>query len=213
MQKPKTKTYAIVVFALDNLVEAVTLSAGGAQVFTLDGALIVGGVLPEQELAYIIGYDSNGDDTGITFTTVGTGPDGAAATETVTGGSSVIARGTVFFRSIATITASGDTASTITIGTTASTQVAQTPTYVLDIYQPHTTVAVNISGTINYDVLKTIQRPTAGDTLNFQVGGLSAKTADDIAIYTSPTGGVRIEINSYSAGATLAVSYAQSRLT
>ena len=213
MQKPKTKSYAIVVFALDNLVESVTLSAGGAQAFVLDGALIVGGVLPAQELGYIVGYDSNGDDTGITFTTVGTDPDGNAVSEVVTGGSSVIAVGTVFFRSIASITASGDTASTITIGTVATTKVAQTPTYVIDIYQPHTTVAVNISGTISYDVLKTIQRPTQGDTLNFQVGGLTAKTADDVAIYTSPTGGVRIEINSYSAGATLAVSYAQSRLT
>ena len=54
MLKPKTKSYAIVVFALDNLVKAVTLSAGGAQQFTLDGDLIVGGVLPVQELGYII---------------------------------------------------------------------------------------------------------------------------------------------------------------
>ena len=213
MLKPKTKSYAIVVFALDNLVKAVTLSAGGAQQFTLDGDLIVGGVLPVQELGYIIGYDSNGDDTGITFTTVGTGPDGAAATEVVTGGSSVIAVGTVFFRSIATITASGDTASTITLGTVATTLVAQSPTYSLDIYQPHTSVAVNISGTISYTVLKTFQRPTQGDTLNFQAGGLATQTADANTSYSAPTGGVRLQINSYSAGATASVTYAQSRLT
>ena len=213
MQKPKTKSYAIVVFALDNLVESVTLSAGGAQAFVLDGALIVGGVLPAQELGYIVGYDSNGDDTGITFTTVGTDPDGNATSEVVTGGSSVIAVGTVFFRTISSITASGDTASTITIGTVATTLVAQSPTYVLDIYQPHTSIAVNISGTIDYSILKTFQRATQGDTLNFQAGGLADQTADGNTSYTSPTGGVRFQLNDYSAGATASVTFAQSRLT
>jgi hypothetical protein len=213
MQKPKTKSYPLVVFADDNIVESVALSAGGVQSFVLDGALVVAGVVPALALGYIIAITSAGDDSGVTFTITGTDPDGRAVTDSFVGAAVGVAVGSVFFRSISGITTDKDTVSTVEIGTVATTLVAQTPTYCLDIYQPHTSVAVNISGTISYTVLKTFQRPTQGDTPNFQAGGLSTQTVDANVAYSSPTGGVRTNIISYSAGATISVTYAQSRIT
>jgi len=213
MQKPKTKSYPLVVFAVDNIGLVQTPAATGVQSLVLDGALAVGGVLPQQSLAYIIGITCAGDETGRTFTIIGTDADGAAQTEDVTGVNAGVAVSAKFYRSVSSITTDDDTAGTLKIGTVATTLVAQSPTYCLDIYQPHTSVAVNIGGTINFSVLKCFQRPTAGETLNFVAGGISAQAADTDTAYTAPTGGVRLQVNSYSAGATASVSFAQSRIT
>ncbi len=211
--KPKVKSYTIIAGADNNIVESVTLSAGGSQAFVMDGAIVASGVVPVQELGYIILLTSAGDDSGITITVVGTDVDGAAQTEVITGPNATTGVGAKFFRSISTITASGDTAGAIEIGTPNTTLCALTPTYALDTYSSNTSIDVNISGTINYDVLKCFQRPTAGDALNFVAGGLTGKTADDNTAYTGPTGGVRVKINSYTNTATLSVTYVQQRIT
>jgi hypothetical protein len=213
MQKPKTKSYPLVVFVDDNIAEAQTPAAGGAQALDLDGDLTTLGVVLDLLLGYIIGITCAGDDDLITFTIVGTDPDGNAQTEVMAGSDGGVTQSTKFFRTISSITASGDTAGAVEVGTVATTLVAQSPTYCLDIYQPHTSVAVNISGTISYTILKTFQRPTAGDTPNFQAGGLATQTVDANVAYSSPTGGVRLQVVSYSAGATVSVTFAQSRLT
>jgi hypothetical protein len=214
MQKPKTKSFPIVIFVDDNIAESQTPAAGGAQALDIDGDLSnADGVIPDLGMGYIIAFTCGGDDDLIEFTIVGTDPDGLAQTEVVNGADTGVSVSALFFRTIDSITADTDTDGTIEVGTVATTLVAQSPTYVLDIYQPHTSVSVNISGTINYTILKTLQRLTAGETANMQAGGLAAKTADDITSYSSPTGGVRFQLNSYSAGATASVSFAQSRLT
>ena len=214
MQKPKTKSYPLVTFAVDNIGLVQTPAATGAQSLVLDGALAVGGVLPQQSLAYIIGITCAGDETGRTFTIIGTDADGKAQTEAAFAGVNAgVAKSTLFYRSVTSIVVDDDTAGTLKVGTVATTLVAQSPTYCLDIYQPHTSVAVNIGGTINFSVLKCFQRPTAGETLNFVAGGISAQAADTDTAYTAPTGGVRLQVNSYSAGATASVSFAQSRIT
>jgi hypothetical protein len=211
--KPKVKTYAIITGADNNIVTSVTLSAGGTQVMTMDGAIVVSGVVTVQELGYAILITSAGNDSGITFTVVGTDVDGGALTEVITGPNATTAVGASYFRSVTSITASGDTAAGVEIGTSNATRSALTPTYALDIYSTNTSIDVNISGTINYDVLKCHQRPTAGDTLNFIAGGLAAQTADGSTAYTGPTGGVRTRINSYTNGATLIVTYSKQRIT
>ena len=211
--KPKVKSYALVTFADDNIAEAQTPAASGVQSFSLDGALTTGGALLKQALGYIIGFTSAGNDSGRTFTITGTDPDGAAQTEEVTGANVGVAVSTKFFASISGITTDDDTAGAVEIGTVATTLVAQSPTYALDIYQADTSIGVNISGTISYSILKCLQRPTAGDALNFVAGGLATQTADAQTAYTAPTGGVRLQVNSYSAGATVSVSFAQTRHT
>jgi len=209
--KPKLKSYALVTGNATNLVELVTLAATGIQIMTLDGELIVAGVLPVQEMGYIVLITSVGNDSGITFTIVGTDVDGAAQTEVVTGPNATTTVSTKFFRSISSITASGDTAGDVSIGTSNATLSALTPTLALDMYSPATSVAVNISGTINYDLLKCFERPTAGDELNFVAGGLATQTTDGNTAYAAPVGGVRVEVNSYTNGATLKLAVVQSR--
>jgi|TARA_R110000751_G_scaffold2669_4_gene14301 hypothetical protein len=211
--KPKVKPYTIVTFADDNIATSQTPDAGGAQSFTLNGDITAGGVLVVQELAYIIAFTCAANDSGRTLTITGTDADGAAQTEAVTGGNAGVVVSAKFFRSISGITTDADTAGAIEIGTVATTLVAQTPTYALDIYQPDTSVAVNVSGTINYTLLKCFERPTAGDSLNLVAGGLAAGTGDRNTAYTGPTGGIRLQINTYSNGATASMTIAQSRHT
>lgn len=209
--KPKVKSYSIITGADNNIAESQTPAAGGSQALTLNGALAVGGVIPLQDLGYIILLTAAGDESARTFTVTGADVDGAAQTEEITGPNATTGVGTKFFRSISSVTVDDDTAGAVEVGTPNTTLVALTPTYALDIYSGKTSIAVNISGTINYDLLKCFERPTAGDALNFVAGGLTAKTADDNTAYDAPVGGIRVEINSYTNGATLKVAIAQER--
>jgi len=70
---------------------------------------------------------------------------------------------------------------------------------------------VDIGGTINYDLQKCAERMTAGETPNWVAGGLTGQTADGQTAYTSPVGGVRIKVNSYTTGASVALNVNQGR--
>ena len=91
-------------------------SASGAGALTLNGASVAGGV------AYIFGQPvtvtSAGNDSGITFTIVGLGADGySSASETITGSNTSIVATKTIFHQVTSVTVSGATASTVTVGT------------------------------------------------------------------------------------------------
>lgn len=99
----------------DGIAESQTIS--GATTVTLNGALVSGGTYTGTP-ARKIGINSAGDDSGITFTIVGTDSDNTALTEVVTGSGDIpgIAYSTGHFKSVTSITTSGSTASTIEVG-------------------------------------------------------------------------------------------------
>lgn len=209
MLKPKQKSWAIVTGAANNIALSQTPSGAGA--LTLAGALASGGVIPEQDLGYVILFTTVLDESAKTATITGFDADLKAVTEVVTLPNASTAASTGYFRKITSIAVSGALAGAITVGTRNATDCAVTPTFPLDGYQANTSIAVNISGTINYDLEKCFERPTAGQTPNWVSGGLTGKTADDNTAYTAPTGAVRINVNSYTNGATLSAGIAQSR--
>ena len=63
---------------------------------------------------------SAGDDSGISFTVVGTDVDGDSQTESITGANAGTATGAVYFLTIASITAVGDPAGNASAGVNAS---------------------------------------------------------------------------------------------
>lgn len=188
---------------------ATSQTPGGAGNITLDGALAVGGVIPQQELAYIVSQASVSDESGKTFTITGTNADGAPQTEDLTGANATTVVSTKFWRSISSISVSAATTGAITVGTPNTTLCAVTPTFPVDINKNYTTVAADIGGTINFTLQKAYERPTAGETPNW-ITLQAAGTVDVQATVTGPVGAVRAQINSYTNNATLALSILQS---
>lgn len=66
-----------------------------------------------------IRFVSGGTDTGITFTVTGTDPGGDPISEIVTGGDTTTVNSTLTYKTITSIVASGATASTLTVGSSA----------------------------------------------------------------------------------------------
>ena len=94
-----------------------------------NAALVIGGALADGGAVALAGSPrkvvivSGSDDSGISFTIVGTGINGASLTESLTGADGT-ATSTNYFKSIASITAVGDPAGTVTAGTsTAAAEV------------------------------------------------------------------------------------------
>ena len=91
-----------------------------------NAALVIGGALADSGAVTLAGSGrklvvvSGGDDSGISFTIVGTDVNGSALTESLTGVDSGTATSSNYFKTITSITAVGDPAGTVTAGTSAS---------------------------------------------------------------------------------------------
>lgn len=209
MMKPKRVAFTLATQAANSI--ALSQTPGAAGNLTLAGALASGGVIPDLSLGYIISIASSSDLSGRTFTVTGFSQDNKAQTEAITGPNNATVVSAKFWRQITSIAVDAACAGALTVGTANTTLSAATPSYVLDLYETNTSIAVDIGGTINYDVKKAFERMTAGDTPNWVAGGLTGQTADGSTAYTGPTGAVRGVINSYSNGATFALQINQSR--
>src|SRR5262245_48713554 len=98
---------------------AIALSQSpAAGAITLNGALVSGGVAT-LDVPRRVTVTSGGADTGITFTVTGTGRNGAAQSETITGASGGTATTTQDFKTVTGVTHTGSVATTLTIGTSA----------------------------------------------------------------------------------------------
>jgi len=90
-----------------------------------NAALVLGGALADGGAvtlgsARTVSITSGGDDSGISFTVVGTDLDGVSLTESITGADTGAATGSKYFKTIVSITAVGDPAGTVLAGTTGS---------------------------------------------------------------------------------------------
>lgn len=209
MMKPKRISHTLVTGTTSNIAASQTPGAAGN--LTLDGALAVGGLIPDLIFGYIVSITGAGNDSGKTFTITGFDQSLRPQTENVTGPNANTVVSTKFWRKITSIAISAAAAGAITVGTPNTTLCAVSPDIILDLYETDTSIAVDIGGTINYDVKKAFERMTAGETANWVAGGLTGQTADAQTAYTASTAAVRLQINSYTNGATVAMSALHSR--
>ena len=188
-----------------------TASAGATGALALDGALVVAGVLPKQELAYYLLLTTTAADQARVLTIVGTSADGAALTEAINLPNATTATTVSAFRSItsATLDAGGATIGDVSIGTSNATRAALSPTMPLDVYSAYTTLACDVGGTINFTVQKCHEMVNRGETPNW-VTAQAAGAIDVVTSLTGPVSGVRLLVNSYTNTATLAMSVAQA---
>lgn len=128
---------------------------------TAAGAITIGRAgVATLDVARRVIVTSGGNDTGITFTIVGTDWAGAPLTEVVTGASGAAASSTVSFKTVTSVLTSGAAATTVIVGTNG---VADSPWVRFDSYgsTAPTAIQVNGSGTVNWTVRQTLSDPNA----------------------------------------------------
>jgi len=107
--------------ALDADGISTTASISGAAALTINGTLASGGSYTSGDnIGQPITITSAGDDSGITFTVVGTNAVGDALTEVVTGADTTVATSSGYFNTVTSITTSASTAAAVTAGVTAT---------------------------------------------------------------------------------------------
>ena len=96
---------------------SVAATIGSATTLTLNGALIADSVYTTgANIGQIITILSAADDTGVTFTTVGTDANGDAQTEVITGVNAATASSTGYFQTVTSITTDGATTGNVSAG-------------------------------------------------------------------------------------------------
>ena len=144
----------------------------GAAALTLNGSTVTSGVATLDTARRVI-LTSGGNDSGITFTIVGTNSTGNAQTDVISGSNGGVAQSVLDFVTVTSITPSAAIASTIIAGTNT---VGSTPWNTLNW---HATSVMNVgfavelvSGVANYTVQHTYDDPN--NTQNLTVYGLVA---------------------------------------
>ena len=116
----KTKFFGAV-DALDADGISTTASISGAAALTINGTLTSGGSYTSGDnIGQLITITSAGDDSGITFTIVGTNAVGDAQTEILTGADTDVATSVGYFNTVASITTSASTDAAVTAGVTGT---------------------------------------------------------------------------------------------
>ena len=111
-------TFISDVVAADDNGYSVSAAVANNAALVLGGALADGGAVTNSS-GRITEITSGGDDSGISFTVVGTDVTGTALTESITGADTGAATGSKFFKTITSITAVGDPVGTVIAGITA----------------------------------------------------------------------------------------------
>jgi hypothetical protein len=193
----------------DGLAEAQAVAGAGS--LTLDGVLIVDGTFTG-DYARKIGILSAGDDSGDTFTIVGTDADGKAQTEDLAGSSGApgTAESVKYYKTVTSVSTDGAAAGNVSVGT-----VDEFVTNTIPIeYSNHDGATVSLesfSGAINVTVQETFSRIQYADILNFIDSSLVTVSSAENSDMSSHASGLRVKCNSYTNGAELKMVINQTR--
>ena len=180
-----------VIAADDNGYSASAQVANNAAL-TLGGALASGGAVTNSS-GRLTEITSGGDDSGISFTVVGTDVNGDSMSESITGADTGAATGEKYFKTIVSITAVGDPAGTVIAGITADAADV--------VFSGRTRVKgltiINDAAAGNIDIVDTADAGAIGSgTSTFKVGTVaSATVVHDVSV---PQDGVLFENGAYA---------------
>ncbi len=174
-----------------------TPSAGA---LTLNGSLVSGGVATLDKPRRVL-ITAAGNESSRTFTIVGTSTNygSATITETITGPNATTAQSVLDYKTVTSITISGNAAGAITVGTSG---VASSPPLPIDIYARATiALQADASGTVNYTVSQTLDNPWTVNPqsttwIDHPDTNLVSATGDVQSNYAYPPSQTRITINS-----------------
>jgi len=144
--------------------------------------------------------DSITDHSAKTIVLTGTDSIGNALTETIAApaGSATVTSTKFFLTLTSAVPSASIGADTFDIGIAAT---ARSPWVKLDIVQESfsATIGVDITGTINYDVVFTLDLPT-GDSIIYNHVDATAQTADKYVTLLHPVRAVAVDVNSNTSG-------------
>jgi len=139
-------------------------SIGAAGAVTLNGSLVSNGVATLDQPRRVL-FTSAGNDSGITFTIVGTDWNGAYATEVLTGANATTTYTVYDYKTVTSVVASGASAGSVSIGTNG---IASSRPVFLDWYADSSTYIQTDTGG-SAGISYTIQ--LSGDNPNDSVSG------------------------------------------
>lgn len=171
----------------------------GAGAILINGALATAGVATFGA-AQLVRLTSAGNDSGITFTFIGTDADGNAQTQTVAGTNASNSDTTKYFKTITSITKSGATAGAIVVGNLIAS-VSQT--LKLDTSINPFNVSLNaelVSGTATFAAQITYGDDNAYHSLWVDHATIAAKTATFAGTQTNPIPAMRLILSASSSG-------------
>lgn len=149
------------------------------------------------------------DDSSGNLIITGTDANNEAITETIAMPSSTTKVTTKAYKTVTSINTTVAITANISIGTVGTTLSAKYKVHSLEHRnRVPTTVAVEITGTINYTIQETFDNIydgtiTKGNAVMFSPTALASKTANTVASLDIGASGMQIVINSYNTGATL----------
>ena len=159
---------------------ALSQSVVGATTVILNGS--TAGVLDKPRRVIVT---SAGNDSGITFTIVGTTTALSAVTEVLTGANAGVATSATDFQTVTSITTSGSTAAAITVGTNGA---SGGPWVRLDSWASnYTGIQCVVAGTANYTVQLTYDDPNAPPPSNVAIPLVTWINSPDAAAVAAST--------------------------
>ena len=211
------QTQTITCAALSNDDNGISVSqtpaAGGAQELTITGALAAGGVAI-MAAGQPVSIESAADETGRTFTVTGTDADGTACTDAITGADSATALGTVFFKTVTSISVDDDTAGAVYAGVLKA-DGGVSPTMDVNVGEYGVAFVPSLwtdvtTGTYTVEMTYTKINDTnsngySNSAVWFPITEFTAKTADIQANLTVPCHGLRMKTTTSTSGAMTAV--------
>lgn len=130
---------------------AVSGNAGSVQVGSFDGASFTGNTARQVTIT------SAANDSVNTFVVTGTDTNGAVFSETITGPNTATVTTTSYFRTVTSVTISGNAVGAITVG---MSNTATSPRVRLDDFAPaNTSIQCNVTGSATYTVQSTLDDP------------------------------------------------------
>jgi len=168
----------------------------GAGLLTLDGAFVTDGVAVLDVQRQIL-LTTTADETGATFTYVGTDWQGNPISETVTGVNNTTVATALSFKTVTSVTISINAADALTVGTNG---VASSPNIPLDWNgRPEVSLQVVVTGTVNWTVQQTLDTPYTYDALTWidhPDANMVAETVNRQGSYVYIPAAARVNINS-----------------
>lgn len=213
--RPKRMTATLLTPALNNV--CADQQAAGAGNFTINGSLASGGAV-SLTTAHRLDIESAGNISGVTFTITGTDENGDALVEIITGPNATTVTTTGYFKTITQVAVDGAVGTNTSIGTTDEFRLNILP------LNPQGNevgcyIGVYVSGTINYTVQETVDDVLDSASPRDGVAAITPawvditafadKTANVNASSTALARGLRLEGNSYTAGATISMAVSQ----
>lgn len=189
----------------DGVAELQAITASTAM--TLNGAL--GTTL---DYARQLGVHSASDINTVVFTIVGKDANENVITETVTNVNNSTIETTKYYKVVTSVTPSGTSSSTVEVGTVDEVVTQAIP--LEHVAQVAATVAVDVTGTVNYTVQETFMDVLKEGTASVVWADVTAhatKTADTNAQISVHATAVRLVINSYTSTAEIQMRIVQSR--